>query len=151
MRLPVSPVIFASLALIALVLWSLTFPSDDGAAAAGTANRYLQAACAEDGDHGWDLLVGSQREAEFGDRAHYIAQAEASDCGSFTWRIRTAHCDDGACAIWFMVPDEDAIPDFLSRAGIVTYRTEKVPPNTNAGMAVVQRWIFGQGVIVPEG
>ncbi len=97
--MPASPIILAPLALIALVLWSLTFPSDNEAAAVATANQYLQAACAADGDHGWDLLVASQRQQEFSDRANYIAQAEASGRGSFTWSIRTTHCDNGACTI----------------------------------------------------
>lgn len=112
MRMPVSPLLLAPLAIIGLVLWSLTFPSNDGGQAVSTANRYLQAACANEGDHGWDLLVPSQREAKFGDRTGYITQAEASGCGTFIWDIRTAHCDDGACTIWFSVPDEDAIPVF---------------------------------------
>ena len=149
MRLPVSPLIVAPLALILLVLWSLSLPWDSEAEAVSTANRYLQSACAKEGDHGWDLLVPSQRETRFGDRSTYVSQAEASGCGSFTWDMRRAHCDDGVCVIWFSVRDEAAIPGFLARAGIVHYRTEKASPSTNAGMAVLQRWIFGQGVTVP--
>ncbi len=61
-------------------------------------------------------------------------------------------CDEvGACVVWLSVPDEASIPAFLVESGIVSYRTDKVPTGANAGMAVLQNGIFGQGVIVPKG
>ena len=66
-------------------------------------------------------------------------------------RRSSAHCDDGACTVWFAVTDEASIPGFLADTGIVQYRTDHVPPGTNAAVGVIQRGPFGQGVSVPGG
>ncbi len=53
--------------------------------------------------------------------------------------------------MWLSVPDAASIPAFLAESGIIGYRTDKVPAEANAGMAVLRNGLFGQGVIVPKG
>ena len=119
--------------------------------AVAAASDYLAAACEAD-DRGWSMLVADQRTAEFASREHYAGLADESDCSGFDWHVIETHCDEvGACVVWLSVPDEASIPAFLVEPGIVSYGTDKVPTGANAGMAVLQNGIFGQGVIVPKG
>lgn len=122
---------------------------EDGAVAA--ANDFLAAACEAD-DRGWSMLVADQRTAELTSREHYLGLADESDCSAFDWRVVETECDEvGACVVWLSVPDEASIPTFLVESGIVGYRTDKVPAEANAALAVLRNGLFGHGVIVPKG
>jgi hypothetical protein len=146
--------VVAALALVAFLAVGLAYASirsDDTRTAIATAQRFLEAACDPERGHGWDELDGGQRRARFGDAATYQAlAAAAADCDNFTAQAFSAHCDDGACTVWFSVPDEASIPGFMADTGIVDYRTDHVPAGTNAAVGVSQRGPFGQGVSVPE-
>lgn len=143
-------IVLAVTAVLAGSFAYATIRSDDPGTAIATAQRFLAASCDANGGRGWDELDATQRRARFHDRDTYLALAETSDCSRFSVQAFEAYCDDGACTVWFMVPDEAAIPAFVSDAGIVDYRTDHVPPGTNAAMGVVQRGPFGQGVTVAE-
>jgi hypothetical protein len=121
------------------------------ASATATADRFLAAACGGADDRGWGLLVADQREAAFGSRDGYLARVADTDCAGFAWRIGAASCDDAVCIVWLSVRDKSSIPGFIVDAEIVSSDTDKAPAGVNAGMAVLQRWPFGGGVMVPDG
>jgi hypothetical protein len=141
------------LAVVAFLAVSLAYArvrSDDTGTAIATTQRFLIAACDRERGRGWDELDGGQRRAAFGNRDAYLALGDTSDCSRFSAHDLQAHCDDGACTVWFAVTDEASIPGFLADTGVVQYRADHVPPGTNAAVGVIQRGPFGQGVSVPE-
>jgi hypothetical protein len=143
-------IVVAVVAFLGVSLAYARIRSDNTGTAIATAQRFLESVCDTSGDRGWDELDATQRRAGFHNLETYLARAATSDCSRFTAERFAAYCDDGVCAVWFSVPDEAAIPDFLTRAGIVDYRTDHVPPGTNAAMGITQRGPFGQGVFVAE-
>lgn len=149
-RILVELVVLAVVAFLGVNLAYAKIRSNDTGTAIATAQRFLEAACDAERGFGWDELDRGERRTRFGDQDAYLALAETGDCSRFTVQMFHAYCDDGVCGVWFSVSDETSIPGFLADAGIVHYRTDHVPPGTNAGIGVVQRGPFGQGVDVPE-
>lgn len=58
--------------------------------AEGLARQFLRSVSAGGGDRGWSLLLPVTQQTTFGgDRDAYLAMAESTDWGTFTWSIAT--------------------------------------------------------------
>lgn len=135
--------------LVAVALVACQGTVGDGGAS-GMVESYLTAASSEDGDRGWAMLAGGDRDRVFGTVVGYLDEADASDWDGFDWSVIDEKCDDGVCVVWIAVPSEDAIPEVLAR-GPILFKQDHVPEGANAVVHVNLRDPFNRGIAMPYG